>query len=64
MCIEINLIKKGAFLHDIRKTLVDIKILNKSLTLTSEEFKIVKEHTKLGINLTNSNNDIVKNIIY
>lgn len=66
MCIEkhkINLIKEGAFLHDIGKTLIDIKILNKPSTLTSEEFEIMKEHTKLGVNLINANNDIIKNII-
>ena len=38
----------GGFLHDIGKTRIDANILNKRGRLTSEEFKIVTEHTTLG----------------
>ncbi len=38
----------GGFLHDIGKSAVDPKVLNKEGFLTSEEFKKISEHTTLG----------------
>lgn len=38
----------GALLHDLGKVYVSQEILNKPTSLTEEEFKQVKEHTKYG----------------
>lgn len=46
----------GALLHDIGKTKIQEKLLNKSGRLTEEEFAIVKKHTVLGSELIKSFN--------
>lgn len=48
---EIFLIKNAGLLHDIGKTKIDIKILNKSEKLIEEEWKIVKKHPVLGVEI-------------
>lgn len=40
-----------AYLHDIGKMFIPPKILQKTSSLTEEEFKIMKEHTTLGYNM-------------
>lgn len=41
----------GAMLHDVGKTRIPAKILNKPGSLTTEEFDIVKKHTNYGYEL-------------
>jgi len=41
----------GAILHDIGKTKVPLKILNKRSTLTEKEFRAVKSHTVVGAHM-------------
>lgn len=41
----------GGYLHDIGKTMVPLKILNKPEKLTPEEYEIIKQHTVLGYKL-------------
>ncbi|TYO94940.1 HD-GYP domain-containing protein [Desulfallas thermosapovorans] len=38
----------GAIMHDLGKTLVPVKILNKPGKLTAEEFDIIKKHSEYG----------------
>lgn len=38
----------GTLLHDLGKTLLDKKIINKSGILDAEEYELVKQHTTLG----------------
>lgn len=39
---------KGAILHDVGKTKIPIKILNKAGALSQEEYEIIKKHTIYG----------------
>lgn len=45
---QIELIHKGAFLHDIGKLGIPEDILNKPRRLTAEEYEIMKRHTIVG----------------
>lgn len=68
MCLDskkIEYIKQGALLHDIGKKLIDEKILNKPDKLTSDEFEIMKTHSKLGLKILNKKyrNKNIENII-
>ena len=58
-------IKKGALLHDLGKILIDENILNKPSRLTSEEFNLIKEHSKLGLKVLKKKDkeQIVENVI-
>lgn len=53
----------GASLHDIGKTQIPLKILNKKGKLNDEEFAEMKNHTLYGGNLLRSNKRISENII-
>ena len=48
----------AAILHDIGKIQIDTDILNKTTTLTEEEFSIIKEHPRIAHNLLKDNWDI------
>jgi len=48
---ELIKISMGALFHDIGKLLVDLKILDKPGKLTVEEWKIMRQHPRLGVNL-------------
>lgn len=48
----------GALLHDIGKTKIDKQILNKTETLTREEFIEIKRHTEYGFQILRSHDDI------
>lgn len=58
-------IKKGALLHDLGKILIDENILNNPSKLTSEEFILMKEHSKLGLKILKKKDEgsIVENTI-
>ena len=45
---EISLLRIGGMLHDIGKICIPDNILNKSETLTNEEFEIIKKHSTIG----------------
>ena len=62
---KIAQIKKGALLHDLGKIRIDEKILNKPISLTLEEFILMKEHSKLGLKVLKKKDEgnIVENII-
>ncbi|WP_270474883.1 HD-GYP domain-containing protein [Clostridium cochlearium] len=53
----------GASLHDIGKTEVPLKILNKKGKLNDEEFEEIKKHTLYGAKLLSGNKKLSKNII-
>jgi putative nucleotidyltransferase with HDIG domain len=50
---EINVIARGAFLHDIGKLAIKDEILRKPAKLTSDEMDIMKEHAYLGYKIVN-----------
>lgn len=51
---ELELLKKGATLHDIGKIGIPDSVLNKPGALTKEEFEIMKTHTIIGENIIKS----------
>lgn len=51
---ELDLLKKGAALHDIGKIGIPDNILNKPGALTREEFEIMKTHTIIGDKIISS----------
>lgn len=48
----------GALLHDIGKTKIDKKILNKREVLTQEEFQEIKKHPENGFNILRKHKEI------
>ncbi|HOC53073.1 MAG TPA: PAS domain S-box protein [Caldisericia bacterium] len=48
---QIELIRYASLLHDVGKMLLPIELLMKPAKLSSIEFEIIKEHTKIGYNL-------------
>ncbi|AVP55346.1 HD family phosphohydrolase [Clostridium tetani] len=53
----------GASLHDIGKTQIPLKILNKKGKLNDEEFAEIKNHTLYGGKLLRNNKQISENVI-
>jgi len=51
---QVSLIKHAGLLHDIGKTKIDLKILNKPGKLTTREFDIIKKHTEYGVKILSS----------
>lgn len=45
---DLSWIRMGAFLHDVGKTAVSAKILNKKGRLTDEEWQLMRAHTTIG----------------
>jgi len=52
---QILLIKYAGFLHDIGKTKIDLKILNKPEKLTAGEWAIIKRHPEYGVDILSPN---------
>jgi HD-GYP domain-containing protein (c-di-GMP phosphodiesterase class II) len=48
----------GMLLHDIGKSKIDLKILNKPGRLTEDEFAIMSRHVVYGYNLVKNNNEV------
>lgn len=48
----------GMLLHDIGKSKIDLKILNKPARLTEDEFAIMSRHVVYGYNLVKNNTDV------
>lgn len=51
---ELEMLRKGAILHDIGKVGIPDSILNKPGSLTNEEFDIMKTHTVIGEKIISS----------
>ncbi len=51
---DLNLLRKGALLHDVGKISIPDDILNKPGKLTSEEFDIIKSHTVQGLRISSN----------
>lgn len=63
---ELKELGKGAVLHDVGKTKVPIKILNKKGSLTDEEFMEIQKHPIYGRNILQKNfniSDIVLSVV-
>lgn len=48
---EINIIGSGLILHDVGKSLIDRKILNKKEPLNRDEWTIIKQHPENGVRI-------------
>lgn len=48
----------GAFLHDIGKIEIDRYVLNKSTSLTEEEWNIIKNHPQWGAEIVHNNQEL------
>ncbi len=44
----INILHRGAYLHDIGKIGISLQIIDKPGTLTDEEYEIIKDHPSIG----------------
>lgn len=55
---ELNDFGVGLLLHDIGKSKIDLKILNKPSGLTDEEFLVMKRHVVYGHNLVKGNGEL------
>jgi len=51
---DVKTITLGALFHDIGKSCIDERILNKSTKLSDKEFSIIKQHTVLGAKIISS----------
>ena len=56
---DISELRTTALLHDIGKIGIDENILNKSGTLTNEEFDEIKKHPEIGARILSSSSDMV-----
>lgn len=58
-------VKRGAYLHDLGKTLINSEILKKKESLTDEEVEVLKNHTKLGLKILKDRDrsSVVENIV-
>ncbi len=61
---ELNDLALAGLLHDVGKSQIPNEILNKPGKLTNEEFKIIKEHAKLGYNIVKNIPNLGENIHY
>lgn len=60
---EMEMLDEAAELHDIGKTRIDWRILNKPGHLTEEEFAEIKKHSGYGYDIAKSKNTYIANII-
>lgn len=63
---EIDVLHRGGLLHDIGKIGVPISILDKPGKLTDDEYRIIKEHPRMGLRILepiNAYADIVKLVL-
>lgn len=54
----------GALLHDIGKSRISDRILNKRTTLTPIEFEIMKKHPKWGVEILAETNVVAESVYY
>ena len=53
----------GGALHDVGKSEIDTKLINKPAKLTPEEFEEVKKHVPLGVELLKKNHDLPREVL-
>ncbi len=53
----------GAMLHDVGKSMVDSKLINKPGRLTEEEFKMMKDHVQLGYNTLKEHHNLPEKVL-
>jgi len=53
----------GGALHDVGKSRVDTKLINKPSKLTPEEFEEMKKHVLIGIDLLKEHHDLPKEVL-
>lgn len=52
--VELRKLKEAGYLHDIGKTVLDPKIINRSYQLSSQELNEIKKHPVVGYRILNS----------
>lgn len=60
---DMEMLDEASELHDIGKTRLDIKILNKPGRLTDNEFNEVKKHSCYGYLIVKPENEMIANIV-
>jgi len=55
---DLEMLGLGALLHDVGKSLVDPKLINKPGRLSEEEFIQIKNHVPLGLNMLKENHQL------
>ncbi len=55
---DLEMLGLGAMLHDVGKSRVDPKLINKPGKFTDEEFTKMKDHVLFGVNILNENHDL------
>lgn len=60
---EVQKIVRAAFLHDVGKVTVPLKILNKPSSLTDDEWRIMKDHPLNGSILIFSEEEKIRNMV-
>ncbi len=53
----------GAILHDVGKSMVDPKLINKPGRLTEEEFRMMKDHVTLGYNMLKEHHSLSDEVL-
>lgn len=59
---ELYELSQAALLHDIGKTCIDERILNKNGKLTDKEYAVIKTHPTFGYNILKHNETISENV--
>lgn len=55
---DLEMLGLGAMLHDVGKSRVDQRLINKPGKFTDEEFTKMKDHVLFGVNILNENHDL------
>ena len=55
---DLEMLGLGAMLHDLGKSLVESKLINKPGRLTEQEFARMKDHVLLGVNVLKENHEL------
>lgn len=59
---ELYELSQSALLHDIGKTCIDERILNKDGKLTTSEYRMMQQHVNFGYNMLRNNDNISKKV--
>ena len=61
---DVEKLRIAGLLHDIGKLKIPSEILNKPSKLTKEEYEVIKNHPKYGVDLLANNGFLDKDILY